>query len=142
MAYATASDLKEVLSEEEQIQLTDDDASDGEAKDSDILKKTLSRSESIVDSYLSKRFDLPLSTVPESVKDATLIIAKKKLYDRRPGSMRTMEDISKAYDDAVAWLRDVAVGNIDLPEVSSESDDVASSGLAGVDSMKFSKQIF
>lgn len=67
---------------------------------------------SVVDSYLSTRFTLPLTTFGRDIVRATLaIVAYDLLYSRgfQPGAVDS--DATKVrYDDAVKWLRDVAAG--------------------------------
>lgn len=66
----------------------------------------------MVDSYLSTRFTLPLTTFGRDIVRATLaIVAYDLLYVRgfQPGANDS--DATKTrYDDAVKWLRDVAGG--------------------------------
>lgn len=134
--YASTSDLIEVLSNEEQEELVDDEGDGINADDPDILSGALSRAESIVNSYLSKVYDVPLSTVPPSIKDATLTLAKHKLLMRK-GHVNEAEQ--SEHDNVRRWLERVSEGKIELPEQEGgeESGGNVSSGFGNDDNMAF-----
>ncbi|MDW8357857.1 DUF1320 domain-containing protein [Thermus sp.] len=69
-----------------------------------------------VESYLAQRYALPLPSLPEALKARALDIAVYRLFLRRgirPGTAD--EAVLSRYRDAVAWLRDVALGKAALP---------------------------
>lgn len=141
MAYATVGDLLGVLTEKDQIELTDDNYNDGETANQEIIDSALSAASSRVDSYISKRFTTPLSTPPASITDATLTLAKIRLYNRR--SIPLTETMQKEYDGVIRWLERIARGEIDLPEVAEgESDDVAAFGVGSTEQMFFNRMPF
>lgn len=72
-------------------------------------------------SYLRKRYKPPLVSWGEELKSAVGEIAQWKLLARRgirPGSGNN-EIAEKRYDDAIAWLRDVAKGLVEVDCVDS-----------------------
>lgn len=66
----------------------------------------------IVDSYLTSRFDVPLTTWGIDMVMATASIAAYLLVKQHGFNMNSEDgkNIRQGYEDAVAWLRDVASG--------------------------------
>src|SRR6056297_1902309 len=82
--YVSESDLVNVLSEQEQANLTDDSASGSQdtlTKDSTIITEHLRYAESRVESYLTG-YDLPLDDAPYSIQHAVLVMAAYMLFQR------------------------------------------------------------
>ena len=82
------------------------------------------------DSYLSKRHTLPLVSWDEDLKALVGDLAQYRLLSRRgfrPGSANDQIAV-KRYDDAIAWLRDLAKGNCELANVEDSSEPVDEDG--------------
>lgn len=125
MAYITREDLELRFGIDEIAQLLDDDHDDTEGdEETDTLAPAIADAESIVDGYVSTRYTLPLPTVPDLVKNWAADIARFKLYEEKAS-----EEVRQRYEDAIAQLKDLAKGLINLPIVV----DVAISGAAGID---------
>ena len=103
MAYCVEADLKDELSEENMIALTDDQSID--EVDHAIVTNAISWSEDICDSWLGKVYDVPFTTPPDIVKEACKTIAIYKLFLRRRS---VPDDILDAYEKTLAWLKAVA----------------------------------
>lgn len=136
MPYITKTDLLAVIPERELRQLADDTPDDDgdEATFDDIVAAALNRATSRVNSYISARYPTPIiGTVPDSIKEACEVFAKRWIYFRRNISD---QDLNDAYKEKTDWLKDVAQGHANIPELdvsgtSDEHDDTAITGLAG-----------
>lgn len=110
MSYVTGIDLRKRVSETKLTQLTDYRA-DG-ATDEAIIVAALSYASATIDSYAGGRYTLPL-TVSEQVKDLCITLTIYKLHDGR----QTMPDqVRRSYEDAIAFLKDVAKGQASLDQ--------------------------
>ena len=109
--YSTKADTLKQISEAELIQLTDD-AGTGVINDEIEAKAGIDADEEI-DSYLRKRYNLPLDPIPSRCNKLSVDIKIYNLYGRR---QRTPEDVRIRYKDAIAFLRDVAEGKASLGE--------------------------
>jgi phage gp36-like protein len=137
--YASIDDLKDVLSEREMAELTND-VVDGDEPVENILASAINRAGSVTNSYLAKRYDIPLPTVPESIRDATVTIAKYKLLARRSF---ISEELKFEYGEVIKWLKDLASGVVELPEIEvPEKDEVAYHGNSDRMNTWINKQIF
>lgn len=107
MPYATPSDIESALGTDVYREVSIRDA-DG-VVDSSVVSAAIAAASSLADSYLTKW--LPITVVPDALRDAVVAIAVQKL--RLPRDMST-EDSRRAYDAAMAWLRDVSKGTASL----------------------------
>ena len=124
MPYCTKDDLLKKRSQDELIQLTDDEGT-GFIVDS-IIMKNISEADGEIDSYCKKKYNLPFNPVPEIINKLSVDIAIYNLYSRRQDL--TNEVVIKRYDDAIKFLKDIARG---LVEISAESPPAAASGQVG-----------
>ena len=90
-----------------------------ETPDTAAIQKALDDAAAEIDTYLGSRYDLPLSTVPASLRRIAVDIAIYRMMGLR--GMGDVEDSRKRYEDAVRFLRHVADGSttLGLPEASS-----------------------
>lgn len=114
MAYATVQDLVDRFGAVELAQLTDRAA--GATLDSAVAQRALDDASGEMDSYLGARYSLPLGTTPAVLKAACSDIARYRLYEDR-----ATEEVRSRYEDARAWLRDLAKGlaSLDLGPASA-----------------------
>jgi phage gp36-like protein len=69
-----------------------------------------------VESYLAQRYALPLPALPEALRAKALDIAVYRLALRRGIRPGTADEVLlQRYRDAVAFLKDVALGKASLP---------------------------
>jgi phage gp36-like protein len=106
MTYAAQADMETRFGDEELIQLTDR-ANTG-AIDATVLGQALADANAEVDLYLA-RYNPPLPSVPPMLIVLACDIARYRLYDDAP-----TDAVRQRYEDAVAKLRDIAAGKIDL----------------------------
>lgn len=113
MAYAAQTDLTPLrLTQAELVQLTDDTNS-GQVNVA-VVSEALEEASGKVDSYCRARYVTPLQ-VGDDVKGLTLDIALYLLFSRRRNAKMT-ETIRQRYDDAIAFLKDVASSKASLDQ--------------------------
>lgn len=78
----------------------------------DTINAAIAKADPKIESYCSKRYTVPFSPVPDSIKDASADLATYFLYQRRPslyeGSAKMWKD---AHDSQLKWLKDISTGN-------------------------------
>lgn len=104
MSYATAEDLRVRFGAELLEQLAPQGPDGDEAAS---LAAALKDAADLIDSYASTRYRVPLSPVPAPVRRWCADIARWYL-----DTARTDEAVRKAYEDALAGLKDMARGVI------------------------------
>lgn len=116
MAYATQTEAITLYGETYILTSVDRDK-DG-SPDATAFSSALDKASNVVDSYLGVRFDVPISPVPEVLKQYTVDIA---VYYSSPDLALTKEK-RRRYEDAIAWLKLVAKGQASLG-LDEPSDD-------------------
>jgi phage gp36-like protein len=126
MAYAVQSDLVPLrLTLAELVQLTDDDNS-GQVN-TDTVSAALEEASGRVDSYCRGRYATPLQ-VGDDVKGMTLDIGLYLLFSRRRNAKMT-ETIRQRYEDAIAFLKDIAAAKASLDQpVTQVSPQTSTAG--------------
>jgi phage gp36-like protein len=104
MAYSVLEDLVKMIPEEELAQLTTES---GDDPDPAIVAEAISQADAEIDSYLGKRYQVPLSPVPPRVKALSVDLAIYHLYSRRSVAPPVRR---QNYEAAVAFLKQVAAG--------------------------------
>lgn len=102
MTYATRTELEERYG-------TDELAQRESVLPAGAVDRALADADVEVDSYLTGRYTVPLSPVPGNVTRLAAAIARYRLL----GDAAT-ELARKEYEDARAWLRDVAAGRVQI----------------------------
>lgn len=103
--YGTEALFVEAFGEHETVMLTNLDTPMAAVIDSVPLNRALLDGAALIDSYLSRRYQLPLTVVPQVLIPYALDIARYRL-DR----IRNREDVRKRYEDAIKWLESVRDG--------------------------------
>ena len=122
MAYCTLDDLKDQISEDELIQLTDDEGAG--SVDMEKIDGAIASADALIDGYCGKHFSVPFSPTPAIIRDFSVIISIYKLFARRQGAP---EDRRTRYKDTVDFLKGVAKGENTLgvqpvPDPPGEDD--------------------
>ena len=125
MAYCSKTDLVERYGQIELAQLTDESAA-ANADDAEIVK-ACDEATSLIDAYLFERYLIPLSPVPTVVRKWACDIARKYLWKDRAEAESAVE---RAYQEAVAHLKDIARGIVSLPDATGAGPLPSSSALA------------
>jgi phage gp36-like protein len=107
--YGTATEFSEAFGENETVMLTNLDTPMATAINPVPLSRALTDAAALIDSYIGRRYLLPLSVTPQVLIPYALDIARYRL-DR----IRDREDVRKRYEDAIKWLEMVAKGTLDL----------------------------
>jgi phage gp36-like protein len=123
------ADVRANLAEDVLIYLVDDEnlktiSPAGEARILEDIRKALAE----VNSYVAQRYALPLPETPDVLRDKAMDVVRYKLFSRRgirPGTAD--ETIRTNYEDAVKWLRDLAVGRTSLTFSTGGAGPTASS---------------
>lgn len=110
MAYASDADIIALHSEETLNRLADLDGNG--TRDAAKVDRALDDAAALIDGYIGQRFPLPLSPVPAVLKNLSIDIA---VYRLATDAGLLAEDMRRRYDDALAFLRDVAKGIATLP---------------------------
>lgn len=108
MPYATTADLIATLGAKRYAELTDPTYWNADNPTFDRGADALERASAEIDSYLSRRYALPLGQVPAVLKVLACDIAFCRLWETPP------DDVTARYDKAVKWLEGVADGVIGL----------------------------
>jgi phage gp36-like protein len=126
-AYCTKADLVRRYGAQELGWLTDEtigqDIDDTEVDDACTFASRL------IDSYLGRAYTLPLSSVPLTVKEYACDIARVRVMKDRASPDSVAQ---RRYTEALAWLRDVADGKVELPDDAGSSAATAESTTVAV----------
>lgn len=116
MKYCTVDDLESRFGFDELVELTDDDNTG--AIDNQEVNNAIEDASRLIDSYLGGRYALPLSSVPQVLVRICADITRYYLFDSA-----VTEAVEKRYNDASAFLKSVAKGDVRLG--LSETDETA-----------------
>ncbi|MCK4659164.1 MAG: DUF1320 domain-containing protein [Phycisphaerae bacterium] len=125
MSYIANTDIETRLGAERYVQLTDDSGSG--AANTDVVDEARQGAEGEVDSYLARRYAVPIDLSANSeltplLMTVTLNLVEYRLHGRRPP---VPADVLAKRDAAIGWLREVALGVIELPSATSLSSNPA-----------------
>lgn len=114
MTYAALSDLQARAGAEEIRQVADRDRDN--VPDPEVVTAALVHADSIIDGYIRARYVLPLASVPDLLRTWATSIARHFLHRNGPP-----EHVIADYKDAIAALKDVTAGRMELPLASGET---------------------
>ncbi len=120
--YASVQDLIDRYGETELVRLTTPDGADMDGIDTDRVEGALREACALVDTYLRKRYNVPLDIAPPEIRRATCVLTR---YDLMHGDQREpTEQARLARKEVVDWLSDIAAGKVqlDLEEVAPGED--------------------
>lgn len=123
MAYATMDDLIERFGREEIAGTTTARTVPRGTLDKERIERILDDVSSSIDSYLQRRYMVPVRPVPAVLVRMCCLLAR---FDLANGSSNVpSEPIKAGQQAAMAWLRDVASGKatLDAVAVVDQSDD-------------------
>ena len=116
MAYATVQDMIGRFGETEMLRLSSVDGELPETVNAAPVEQAIADADGIIDSYLRKRYVVPLPLAPQVVTRASCILAR---YDLCVGGDREPPEQAKNdRKDIVAWLTQIAVGTVTLDGVA------------------------
>lgn len=116
--YATQADMVGRYGEDAVLLIADRDR-DG-VIDPAVVERALTDATGEINSYLRAKYRLPLASVPEDLRRVACDIAHYRLSD---DATLLTEEKRQRYDDALAWLKDLArgVARLDLPAPPSSA---------------------
>ncbi len=134
--YCTQADLEARFGAQEILELTDRDADN--VADNGVLDGAIADAGATIDSFVAKRYDLPLSDIPAALVKTACDLVRYALHKEDPP-----DRVAAAHKDAMTFLRDVAAGRAVLDIAGAEptgaKDDVIVEGpdrMFSRDSMK------
>jgi phage gp36-like protein len=111
MSYAAPQDMINRYPNRDLVQLTNEDPT-VTTINTTVLQQMLDDASAEIDGYLSGRFALPLTDVPQVLNRLACDIAMYRLQSLRP--IHDLADARLRYDDATAMLTQVANGELAL----------------------------
>lgn len=122
MAYVTQQELVDRFGEQVLIHLTDRDNTG--AIDAVVVARAIADAASLADSYLAKVVKLPLGIIPAALGKISADLAFYYLHGE---SAEKDTKVTRDYANAIAWLRDVSKGIVQL-DVGGEAPAPAGGG--------------
>lgn len=116
MTYATRAHMIAAYGEDELIELTDRAETGG--IDDAVLSPALVAADAEIDGYVGRVVALPLTEVPQLLRQLALVIARYRLSTDQPDGRVRLD-----YEDAMATLKDISKGVVvlDLPSADEPS---------------------
>ena len=116
MAYAAPTDMIARFGYAEMLRLSAAEGQPLDVIDQDRINVALGDASAVIDSYLRRRYQTPLATVPQEVLRACCILAR---YDLAHGDGRAPSDqMVSARKETTAWLEGVRDGRILLADAT------------------------
>ncbi len=114
MMYCTLENIRGHIPESRLIEITDDINPNptGEV-DVSVVDKMIVESSRLIDSYIGKRFKMPLPSVPDVLTMICVDLVIYNLYERVT-EMNITEGMKLRYNNAIALLKRLAEGDADL----------------------------
>lgn len=125
MAYASVADMIDRFGQAEMIRMTTPDGAEMVGVVSEPIDRALDDASALIDTWLRKRYRMPLTVAPPEIRRACCLLAR---YDLSTGGGRTPADQTvKEREETIAWLRSIGAGNalLDLAEVSVSDQSYA-----------------
>lgn len=107
--YAAIADMERARGTEHVRSLSDKDNT-GTRVDA-ALNEALARASSLADSYIDKKYEVPLGNPPDYLIAAVIDIAE---YQLAPDSMIGTENMRTRYEDALKLFKEIGKGNVTL----------------------------
>ena len=122
MAYCDAEDCLSQTTAKELIQMFHDKATTAEAElewddfldeveDDHPLAMAINGASAQIDSYLRRRYLVPLTTVPADILRAAVTLTLYEGFTRRHAGTQPVQD---GYDRAIKWLTQISKGEADI----------------------------
>ena len=122
MTYATQATLETAFGVDEILQLTDRDQNG--SVDAAFLAAALARADAVIDSYLGRRYTVPITPTPTVVLGIAADLARHYLYEDA-----VPEPVRAAYDDALRWLQQAGRGEVCVAGATAAAAATGSGGV-------------
>jgi len=110
MAYCTQTDILKQITEEQLIQLTDDN--DTGSVDTAIVNDAILKADNVIDGYCAQRYTVPFSVVPGIIREISIDLALYHLFSRRVQTIPKLRETR--YENTMKLLKDIEAGRISL----------------------------
>lgn len=128
MPYCTQSDLLKLIPEKELAQLT---AETGDTPDAAVVAEAIAKADGEINGFMGRRYQTPLSPVPDLVRSLSVDMAIYHLHSRRSLAPEVRR---QKYEDAVKFLKAVSLGQavvdgaagVEAPAVQQEVTEINS----------------
>ena len=127
MAYSVKDDVLEQMDEDILLQLTDDH--DTGVVDDDKVTRAIADADASIDTYCQGRYSIPLSPVPDKIRQVSVDISIYNLYSRRGDTVP--ENRKDRHKEALRFLEKVSEGKISLG--SSTPAETTTTDTANID---------
>lgn len=118
--YCTLEDIKQVISEAELIQLTDDN---NISVNIDVVDSAIKYAQTTINGYLRSRYTLPLIEIPELLKVFAVDLVVYRLHSRR--LVRDMpESLENSYKNVIGELGKIQKGIVTLGIESQTANEI------------------
>jgi phage gp36-like protein len=122
MAYCTEQDIEKRLPASRLAEITDDEpGSNDPVIDSGNVSRAIADADSEIDTYLRGKHDVPLATVPDTVRRWSVILSIWNLYARRI-DLSVPETLEKDYDRVVGQLKNVRDNKLMIDDATSDAN--------------------
>jgi len=111
VTYAVKQDLIDRFGEKELRELTDRVNRPPTTIDDVVVGRALADADGLIDGYIGKRYALPVAEVPPMLTKTAADLARYFLHGKAADKD---SPVTAAYNQAVAWLRDVSKGLVEL----------------------------
>lgn len=111
--YIDKTHLLEAFSEQELLELSNDDYPASKIQDA-IVEKMIKRSCELINSYLSGRYDLPLKEAPSLITAVACDFTRYFLHGRRVNGSDFPEAVRRNFDNGMKILSQIRDGKIHL----------------------------
>lgn len=122
--YCSLDDLKDAIPERILLQLTDDEKA-GEFVSNPPnaaytrLLDAIRRADALIDGYIGGRYTLPLSPVPEIIRNISVNLTICELYSRKHEAV-TPEGVIERYKNNIKILEKIQEGKVILPGLKKD----------------------
>jgi phage gp36-like protein len=117
MGYCTVDDLLLLIPLAELAEIS---AEDQDLPDYLVVENAIDKASAEIDSYLGVRYILPLAAAPAQLRNLSVDMALYHLYSRRSIAPPVRR---QKYDDAVAFLKQVAAGQAVVDGAGDPTED-------------------
>lgn len=125
MAYATVDDMVQRFGATEMTRLTTPSDREMDGIVADVAETALTSASGMMDSYIGRRYRVPMDVAPAAAIDVCCDIARFRLST---GDQKTCpEEVRTRHKDAMQWLSDISRGLVvlELDEVTTGDESYA-----------------
>lgn len=130
MAYCTSTDLINAIPKAILQQLSDDQ--DTDEVDLDKINYAIARAQDLIDGYMRGRYEVPLTVVPDLIRDIAVKLSIYYLF-KRSLALTLPDPIKEDYDYCMKSLGDMQKGRLSPFPVADNPTWIMSNKRAGID---------